>query len=182
MRLGATAQKIVILLLGGVALGLPGPPIRYSRVLKEIGKEWKKINQRELYRAIRKLYESKLIHYTENKDGSISIILNREGRKIALRYKLKEMTISAPKFWDKKWRVVLFDVPEKQKRLRDVLRYYFKNMGMIELQKSVFVHPYDCKNEIDFIIELHNARKYVRFIEAFHIDNELHLKKKFNLL
>lgn len=79
-------------------------------------------------------------------------------------------------------RVVLFDVPEDQKELRDALRMRFKRLGLIELQKSVFVHPYDCRNEIDFIIEFFDARRYVRFIEALHIDNELHLKHRFRLL
>lgn len=182
IRLGATAQKVLLLLLGGVALGLSGSPTHYGRILKSISREWQVINNRELYRAIRRLYESKLISHRENKDGSVSIGLNREGRRVALRYKADEMTIPVPSRWDHKWRVVLFDVPEKHKRLRDALRNQLRQLGLQEFQKSVFVHPYECRDEIDFVIELYNARPYVRFIEGAHIDNELHLKRKFRLI
>ena len=50
-----------------------------------------------------------------------------------------------------------------------------------EYQKSVFVQPYDCKNEIEYIIEFYNIRKYVRFIIADSLDNELHLINHFKL-
>jgi len=182
MRLGATAQKVLLLLMGGLALGLSGSPIRYKRVLKSMAYEWKQIERRELYRAIRRLYESKLVRQQENEDGFISMVLTRAGREVGLRYKLDGMQINPPQRWDKRWRVVIFDIPETQKQLRDTLRLRLRQLGLIELQKSVFVHPYECRDEIDFIIEIYNARRYVRFIEASHIDNELHLKRKFGLI
>ncbi len=181
-KLGLTAQKMLLLLLGGFALGLSGSPRKYARVLKAISKEWKELDRRELYQAIRRLYQSKLIRLVEHKDGTTEAVLSRKGQQVALRYKLDEMVIPEQPIWDKQWRVILFDIPEKQKPLRDALRMRLQQLGLIELQKSVFVHPYECRNEIDFVIELYDARRYVRFIEAHHIDNELHLKKKFHLL
>jgi len=179
--LGPTSEKILLLLLGGVALGFSGSPTRYARVAQAIKKEWKAINRTSLYRSIRKLYESQLIKYVEEKDGSVQIVLSKAGHQMALRYKIDEMKILEPKVWDKKWRVILFDVPEEIKNLRDTLRTKLKQLGFIELQKSVFVHPFDCRNEVDFIIEIYNARQFVRFIEAVFIDNELHLRHKFGL-
>lgn len=182
LRLGATAQKVVLLLLGGIALGLSGSPSRYARVWRAIGKEWKNIRREELYRAIRRLYESQLVDYIENKDGSVSVTLTREGRNVAFTYKIDEMEIPTPRRWDGKWRMVLFDIPEQHRKLRDSIRFRLRQFGLIELQKSVFVHPYECRNEIDFLIELYNARRYVRFAEVHRLDNELHLKKKFGFL
>lgn len=182
MRLGSTAQKILLLLLGGVALGLSGTPKRYARVWKATRKALKEVDKQKLYRAIRRLYESKLIQSIEHEDGSITLILTRTGKKVALRYKIDDLVIAKPVKWDNKWRVIIFDIPEDQKPLRDTLRMRLKQLGLIELQKSVFVHPYECRDEIDFVIELYQARSYVRIIEAIYIDNELHLKKKFSLL
>jgi len=54
-------------------------------------------------------------------------------------------------------------------------------LGFYELQKSVWIFPYECKNEIDFIVEFFGLRKYVRFGILESINNELHLKKIFNL-
>ncbi|MEK7173017.1 MAG: hypothetical protein AAB740_03495 [Patescibacteria group bacterium] len=180
-QVGPTAQKALLLLSGGIALSLARSPAYYARILNKIPLEWKKIERRKLYRAIHQLYRSQLIDYKENRDGSISIILTQEGQKVSLRYKVDDMRIKKPKEWDKKWRVIMFDIPEQYKNLRDSLRRQLRQMGLKELQKSVFVHPYECRNEIDFIIEFYNARRYVRFIEATKVDNELHLRKRFSL-
>lgn len=84
--------------------------------------------------------------------------------------------------WDGLWRIIIFDIPEKFKKARNALAQKLKSAGAYPLQKSVFVYPYDCKDDIDFIVEFFNLRKYVRFILAKEIDNELHLKKIFNLI
>ncbi len=48
-------------------------------------------------------------------------------------------------------------------------------------QKSVFISPFECKDEVNFVIEFFNLRPYVRFITATEIDNALHLKNQFGL-
>lgn len=168
--------------MGGAVLGLAAASSRSRLVVRNLAKEWRALDRKELYRSIHRLYESKLVRYIEEKDGSINIVLNKAGKHLALRYRLEEMTIMRPKFWDSGWRIILFDIPETKKPLRDTLRNQLRQLGLVKLQKSVFVHPFECQNEIDFLIELYDARRYVRFIRATHIDNELHLKKKFNLL
>ncbi len=179
---GEIQQKILLLLLGGLALGLSGSPKRYFKILKEINKEWEKIEARALRRAIRSLYESKLIAEKQNPDGTITIILTEKGKQKALTYDFENMEIKKPQKWDGKWRVVLFDIPEKRKKFRESLRFHLKQLKFYEFQKSVFVHPYNCKDEIDYLIEFYDIRRFVRFIVADSIDNELHLEKHFGLI
>src|SRR4030042_6485851 len=169
-------QKILLLLLTGLALSFTRSPGRYYKIIHDAKKEWAKINSRSLKRAINSLYSSRLIEKKESKDGTITIILTAEGKTKALIYKLEEMEIKKPAKWDNKWRVVLFDIPENRRESRDILRFRLKRLGFYEFQKSVFVHPYDCKNEIDYLIEMYDIRRYVRFILANYLDNELHLK------
>jgi DNA-binding transcriptional regulator PaaX len=111
-----------LLFLGGLTLGLSRSPRQQFRIIKNISYEWKKIEDRALKRAIGSLYESKLIGRRQNKDGSITIFLSQEGKKKALTFKLDEIKINKPQKWDKKWRVVLFDIPESMKKMRDILR------------------------------------------------------------
>jgi DNA-binding transcriptional regulator PaaX len=181
-RLGKNQQKALLLLLGGLALGCSRSPKTYFYVLGKIGEEWKKINRQALGRAIKSLYESKLVSEKQNLDGTVTIVLTDKGKKKALTYNLEKMKIKKSKKWDKKWRVVLFDIPENKKRIRDALRYHLRRLEFYEFQKSVFIYPYDCKDEIDYVIEFYDIRKFVRFIVADFIDNELHLKKHFDLL
>lgn len=179
---GHIQRKILLILLGGVALGLSGSPRQSFRMLDKIAKEWKAINEQQLRRSIRALYESKLVEEKQNKDGTITLILSEKGKRKALTYNIDEMQIKVPAHWDGKWRIVLFDIPETIRGSRETIRFYLKNLEFYEFQKSVFVHPFDCQNEIEYIIENFQLRKFVRFVVADFIDNELHLKKHFKLL
>lgn len=180
-KVGSLQQKILLLLLGGLALGLSGSPSRYFRILRMIGKEWRDIERRNLARSIRALYQSQLVAEKHNADGTVTLVLTKEGKERALTYRLEEIEIKTPARWDGYWRIVLFDIPEDIKKLRDAFRRHLKRLGFYEFQKSVFIHPYDCSNEIDFLIEFYNARPYIRFVLAKHLDNELHIKKVFSL-
>lgn len=178
---GLAQQKILLLLLGGLALGVSASPGNLFKLLKEIGREWECINRSALRRAIQSLYQSRLVDVKETPDGTMTLILTDSGKHRALSYKLNEMEIVKPKRWDKKWRVVLFDIPEKRKKTREALRFHLKQLGLRELQKSVFIFPYPCGSEIDFLVEFFELRRHVRQIVATSIDNEPHMKQWFNL-
>ena len=181
-RLGSTQQKILLLLSAGLSLGLSYSGKRQWWILKQIPKEWRKINRQALERAINSLYKSHLLKEHYGRYGQITLVLSENGKQRALSFNIDKMIIKTPKQWDKKWRIVMFDIPERLKRLRNSLRWHFREIGLIELQKSVFVHPYPCDDEIEFIVEFYNSRRYVRFVVAERIDSELHLRKKFDLL
>ena len=179
--IGKNQRKILLLLQTGAALALSASPRTSFRILNLAVKEWKKINKYALCESIRRLHSSKLIDARDAPDGSTNIILNEDGKRKCLQYKIDEMEIKKPKIWDQKWRVILFDVPEERRKIRDALRNHLRQLGCYEFQKSVFVHPFECKDEIDFLIEFYHARPFVRFITAEHVDNALHLKQKFHI-
>lgn len=181
IAVGAVQRKALLLLLGGVALGLSYSPKQYFRVAKAIRKEWKEITRQALERAIRSLYESKLVQTKDNRDGTLTLVLSDKGKERALTCNLEEMEIKRPVHWDDKWRVVMFDIPEKIKNVREAVRMHFKHMGFYEFQKSVFVHPYPCNDEIEYIVEFYGARRHIRFIVATEIDNALDLKRHFGI-
>ncbi len=181
LRIGPVAQKILLLLEGGLALSLTQRPDAYFKIIRGISKEWQAINKRTLHESIKKLYQSRMIDYKENDDGSITLILSEEGKRRALKYNLETLKIKKPTKWDGLWRIVIFDIPEHFKQGRNVLALKLKQLGFYPLQKSVFIYPYECKNEVDFIIEIFNLRPYVRFILAKETDIDLDLKNKFGL-
>lgn len=152
------------------------------RIIKAVNEGFKEINQRAIDRAANSLYKTKLISKIKNNDGTTTLILSDDGRKKALTYNLENLKINAPKHWDGKWRIVIFDIPHYLKKSRDSLRFLFKKMGFYALQKSVFIYPFDCQKEIEFITEWHKANKYIRFIIADSVDTELFLRKHFRLL
>lgn len=122
-----------------------------------------------------------MINFSEKSDGTIQLELIEAGNKRILQYKFEEMSISAPNQWDGLWRIVIFDIPDKKKQAREALRIKLKTLGFYKLQESIFVHPYDCKNEVDFIKEFYNIRPFVKFIIAKDIDDDFKLRKIFLL-
>ena len=56
-----------------------------------------------------------------------------------------------------------------------------KDLGFSELQKSVLVLPYECEDEINFIVEVFLIRPFVRFMRVKSFTNDEQLKIKFSL-
>jgi DNA-binding transcriptional regulator PaaX len=181
IKLGPNQKKIILLLLAGVSLGISRSPGQYFRVIKETKSEWDKINYLALRRSIASLYKSKLIKEKENSDGSLTMVLTDKGKQKAITFNIDNMEIKKPNKWDKKWRLLIFDIPEKKRYARDALREVLKRIGFYELQRSVFIFPYQCQSELDFVIEFFNVRPYVRVAIVVDLDNELHLREVFNI-
>ena len=65
---------------------------------------------------------------------------------------------------DGKWEMVIFDIPEKKRKLRDGLRSGLKKLGYKLLQKSVWVSPYDILEQTEKVIREHNLEDETRLL------------------
>ena len=185
---GDMAKKILLTAAGiatvGVVIGtliiLPG----FGMVLKPFADWYKKQNRHKRYQ-IRKTFEQlrrkRLIEMIEI-NGEIKMVLNENGKKRVVKYELEDMTIPKPKNWDGKWRLIIFDIPEKFQRERRALRIKLDELGFYPLQKSVWLYPYECRDEIDFIVEFFKISPYIRIVEATGFDGDDFLKKEFKLI
>lgn len=176
-----TKKKILLLLMAGVSLSLAKTPKGYFKILRTLPKEWEEIKRRRLKETIKEFYNDRLVSSKENKDGFAEIILTKEGERKALKFKIDEMEIKKPAKWDGEWRVVIFDIPDKFKKAREALRKKLKDLGFIKLQESVFVFPYECEDEINFIVEVFLIRPFVRFMKVKSFTNEEQIRIKFGL-
>ena len=139
-----------------------------------------KYERQRIKRSFYGLQKKKLVRIY-SKNGKEVMELTEDGKKKVFEYKIDDMKLKKPKRWDKKWRIVMFDIPEKRKRARDTLNFKLKDLGFQPLQKSTFISPYPCKDEIDFIVNYYLIQKYVVYLETKTISNEEFLRKKFNL-
>jgi hypothetical protein len=181
-RLGPTQQKLLLLFFGGLAIGLASnSPKAYFRTVRKVIEAWEDIDQRSFNRSLRSLCEMRLLEEIIRPDGTITLRLTDQGKRYATREQFLGSTlkIKRPKKWDRLWRIVSFDIPEKKRLFRDILRNHLKTIGFKELQHSVFVFPFPCESEMFSLAELYNATRYVRIITAQTIDNETALKKHF---
>jgi len=180
-KFGSTQKKIMIALTGSVALGASSSPRQYFKTLRRMRKEWRKVNQYSFNRSIQKLAMEKLVEEKKFSDGSFKLILTKEGKKQAKRLSLfgNSIKFKKPKKWDKKWRIVIFDIPEKDRVFRDILREHLCELNFFKLQNSVFISPHSFEKNILELIKLYSAEKYVRVVTAIKIDNEHKIRKYF---
>jgi hypothetical protein len=147
-------KKALLLLAGGFALGLARDSMSQKYIFKALKKDWKEINKKYLYKIVKEFREDRLINYIEKKNGNVEIVLSEKGKRKVLEFDIDNIKINKPIRWDKKWRMVMFDIPEKRRAERNILREKLKNIGFKEIQKSIFVNPYPCLDEINFIVSI----------------------------
>jgi DNA-binding transcriptional regulator PaaX len=118
----------------------------------------------------------------EKKNNQIYIHLTDRGRKSVGWLQIDALKIKKSKKWDKKWRIVIFDIAQLRVLYREVFRGKLKELGFCQLQKSVWVCPFDCRDEIKLLKDfLGLTDKEVKLIIAEDIGKDDWLKKTFNL-
>ena len=157
---------IAIAVLGGVMVIAVVTPNAFS-ILSPFIKKYKKSALKPNYikRKFTSLQKQKMIYISEQ-NGKTKITLTKKGRLKVLEYQVDEMEIKKQKIWDKKWRVVIFDIPEKKKLARNVFRQKLMNLGFEKIQQSVWKHKYPCNKEIKFLAHLYEITPYVELIEG----------------
>jgi DNA-binding transcriptional regulator PaaX len=108
--------------------------------------------------------------------------LTELGERKLRQFDLSGYKLLRPKRWDHKWRVVIFDIPEKKKRVRDQIRNLFVTAGFLRLQDSVWVYPYDCEDIIGLLKTDFGVGKDLLYMIVDEIENDKHLREEFNLL
>ena len=141
----------IIAMAGILAIPVAGP-IAFMAIADELGIPRR--GRRDVYDSFRNLQKYNLIGISEEGDKTV-VRLTKEGQHKLLKYKFEDLQIKKPGKWDRKWRVVIFDIPEQFKLARESLRRKLQEMGFYKLQKSVWVYPYPCEDEIDFINQLY---------------------------
>lgn len=173
---GELAKEILIgLIKGGIIVSSFALP-NMALILKMFEAN----DYRERYRItriIKNLKNKKLLDIYE-KEGEERIEITEKGKKRIVRYKIDELKLNRPKKWDRHWRIIMFDIPEKFKKSRDALSKKMKDMEIYPMQKSVYVCPFDCKDEIDFVSEIFGVRRFVHYVIANDLGEGGELKLK----
>ena len=108
--------------------------------------------------------------------------LTKRGRKILDDWQMSRYVINQPRKWDKKWRVIIFDIPEKRKRMRERARSILIAASFRRLQDSVWVYPYDCEEVISLMKTDLGISKDMLYMIVDQIENDRFLRMDFNLI
>lgn len=135
----------------------------YENMYGWVPRQYKRNNFIHLvWRNIRTGYIEKI-----EKQGEIYIRLTSQGSK--------KITRDFPLFllqkrkWDRKWRVVIFDIEEVNRGARDGLRKKLKELGFGMIQKSVFISPHNVIQDMLEFIENVGLKDVVYAFEASNL-------------
>jgi len=118
----------------------------------------------------------------EERDGKRYVRLTERGEE-ALAFEQQKMSLAntKPRKWDRRYRLVMFDVPEKRKEIREHLRYEMQEVGFLRVQNSVWVYPYDCEEFVALLKADLHIGKDVLYAVVEEIENDKWIREHFNL-
>jgi CRISPR-associated endonuclease Cas2 len=147
-----------------------------DRLLRE--KEYPKEKIQSAFYYLR----SKGLINIEYKGQQMYIALTDNGVKKAGKYRINDLEISKPKIWDKKWRILIFDISDKHRNKREALRGKLKQLKLFQLQKSVWVCPYEFQDVVNVLREFFGlTADEMKIIIGFEIENDTRARDYFKL-
>lgn len=154
--------------------------LRKMRILNPGEEYWREYYASSVRDGVERLTRKGIVEVRETGQGIEVRIINK-GKTEVVRAKLDELRVVQSDKWDGKWRMVFFDVAEVERGKRDLLRDYLMKMGLKQMQKSVFVTPYDCERDVKFLREVVGVPHGVKLVTAEKIENDGDLREWFDL-
>jgi len=131
--------------------------------------------------ALMRLARKGLVRFVERDGQRFARLTERGERQLKLEREKAALQLRKKKRWDKRWRVIIFDIPERRRRTRGLLRITMRECGFVRLQDSVWVYPHDCEELIVLLkadLKIGNALLYM-VVEK--VENDTWLKQRFSL-
>ena len=121
------------------------------------------------------------VQIKETPEGT-KVAITEKGRRRVLMFKLRELgRKDEMEKWDGRWRMIFFDVAEVDRGKRDGLRKYLKQLGLKQMQESVWVTPWEVRDEVKYLREILGVPHAVKWGILVEIENEKDLKEWFEL-
>lgn len=178
IRENQMAKNILHATLGIIALGgMITVGTAFPALISEIGK-MKNRRKRESYKQYQQIWHSfnslkkeRAVEFIEEKDGCLIYKINKKGEEKIRTFIFDEIKIAKPKEWDQKWRLVIFDIPEYKRKERVALRIKLKDLGFFQCQKSAWIYPFSCEEEIEFAKDTLGIKPFVKIFLVEKMDD-----------
>lgn len=154
---------------------LPGLGI----VLKEFG----------MHRRLSPEYVTTVVHRLkrkgylriEGRGKKARIRITESGKKYLESKRITMLHRPKTRRWDGRWRIVMFDIPEKNRKFRDNLRNELKLVGFKKLQESVWVTPDKCEEYIKLLKADRRIGKSLVYLETDTLEYSSSLARNFTI-
>ena len=171
-------QKIILSTIAGV--GILGVGLLAPNVIGAMAKLGFLSNKRQreyVSSSASKMVKKGLVKYNGKFYELTSL-----GKERLRRWEFSNFSFNKPRKWDGKWRVIIFDIPDKKRKVRDQIRHLFHSAGLYLLQESVWVYPYDCEDIIALLKTDFGVGKNLLYLIVEELENDRHLRDEFDLV
>ena len=179
-RLGAFQKALLtIVVLGGVALIAATAP-NAAQLLRFFPgyKKGAKFNYQ--YKSVLGRLAAKGCVVFVEENGKRYARITEKGKRM-LQMETEKTAIAKKRRWDRHWRVVIFDIPERRKSVRVSLRRFMQEYGFVRLQDSVWIYPYDCEDLIALAKTNFHIGADVLYMIVERLERDKHLREHFGL-
>ena len=146
------------------------------KYLKSLGIVPNKRQKEVIGKSRDRLIDNGLLKY---ENGFLS--LTKKGEVKIQILEQQDWKTDIPRKWDKKWRMLIFDVKEKRKNTSEKIRSTLKQIGFHYLQDSVWIFPYDCEDLVMLLKADFKIGKDLLYVIADSIENDRRIREVFNL-
>lgn len=103
--------------------------------------------------------------------GGEEITLTDKGHKVLNELNFEDVILPLVE-WDGKWNLLSYDIPTKQKKTCDYFRRKLKEVGYTQVHKSLWIYPYDYKEEVAAFAHALGIAPYIIYMQTTSIPSE----------
>ena len=159
-----------LMLAGAAPVGIPG-----------IGRRNKYRLKHQVKSALSRLAQKGYVVFEERNGNRYARITPAGEKELKYQEQKTALKLQRRRRWDKRWRVIAFDIPERRRNIRDRLRIVMRDAGFYRLQDSVWLYPYDCEDFITLLKADLKIGAAVLYMVVEQIENDGKLKEHFSL-
>lgn len=180
LRLSEKQEKILSLIGTGAflvsALIAPNAIGAFKKISDQISSLNKAKNRYRAKQSINDLIDKNIIYLAGDK-----VVLTKRGQDLLKLIQIKDIELIKPEKWDSIWHLVSYDIPEKKKKERDFFRFKITELGFKQIQDSLWVYPFECREEIAIISQTLGLSPYIAYLNTDHLPLQNKLEQRFEL-
>lgn len=128
-------------------------------------------------KTIKKLFDDKIIYLSGEE-----VKLSERGLELLKLSQVEEIYLDKGDIkWDGLWHLVCYDIPEPLKDKRDCFRRKLIELGFYQVQYSLWVIPWGCKEEIAIIAQNLGIAPFVAYLNTDYLPQQEKLVCCFDL-
>lgn len=155
------SRALMLSLLRLAGAGMLIASVAVAPGLSYVYRHFEKADRRKRGQIRKKLFDLTRSGYLSRSQAGY--VLTNKGRKILNEEKVWSLKPTIPKRWDRKWHMLLFDIPGKKEVARHALRARLEELGFWYYQDSVYVHKHDLRSVIEPFANFYDVLPHLRF-------------------